>query len=104
MNQRAVSQLAFGRLDRPGELPALRDADHPVIACDPNLRQGVHDGADTERIEADRAQLAALVDTLGQHRDLGDVVAQVSNDPRSPAVSKSRSTEASLLRRSSTEP
>ena len=82
MNQRAVGQLAFGRLDRPGELPALRDADHPVAAGNPHLRQCVHDGAHAERIEADRAQLATLVDPLGQRRDLGDVVAQVSNDPQ----------------------
>ncbi|NQW52155.1 MAG: hypothetical protein HQ465_13045, partial [Rhodospirillales bacterium] len=47
-----------------------------------NLGQGVHDGADAERIEADGSQLAALIDLLGQGRDLGDVVAQVGDDPQ----------------------
>ncbi len=65
MTEGAVRQLAFGRLDRAGELPALRDADYPLIAGDPNLGQGVHDRADTERIKADGSELAALVDPLG---------------------------------------
>ena len=37
MAKSAVGQLAFCRLDRTGELPALRDADHPVIAGNADL-------------------------------------------------------------------
>ena len=58
--RRAVGQLALCRLDRTGELPALRDTNHPVVAGDPDLINKIAD-------EKVCTEVPALVAYLEEH-------------------------------------
>ncbi|MNF16799.1 hypothetical protein D3C80_2199840 [compost metagenome] len=55
MQQRALGKLALCRLDRAGELPALRNA-NDLVFLDSSVGQGVENRSNACRIEPDLVQ------------------------------------------------
>lgn len=71
--QCAVGQLSLDRLDRAGQLKALRYAHDPIGSLDPDLRQRVHHRADAKGIEPYRVQSSGSIDPAGDLHDVTDV-------------------------------